>query len=322
MVLTCGYAIIVPKEETNMKKALLPILLTVALLLAGCANAKAPAGESTAPGTENSGQATEPDSEIQNSDSSSATRKVVYERETFERTDAVPKSAQAVTVHYAFRTVRDLETYLFTGSENLADYSQPPTPDFPFPTLTDRDHNEFTLADEFKKGYCSLETAFGIDADQISTFREACFFRMDNGNGYRFTFENVTVNLTYAPGYCLDRTVRDFFEDFYVGKVNLQTYTDFSALSDGFTIRNAGNTNVIYETRNGITMSVMLIAENDLIGIGCGSSDNKTQAETLQQQFLTSPEFAPFAELFSPDDAVFQARVNSVIQNISNRYQD
>ena len=132
----------------------------------------------------------------------------------------------------------------------------------------------------------------------------------------------MTVNLTYAPGYCLDRTVRDFFEDFYVGKVNLQTYTDFSALSDGFTIRNAGNTNVIYETRNGITMSVMLIAENDLIGIGCGSSDDKTQAETLQQQFLTSPEFAPLAELFSPDDAVFQARVNSVIQNISNRYQD
>ena len=301
-----------------MKKALLPILLTVALLLAGCANAKAPVGESTVPGT---------DGETQTVEATTETTKTafVYERETFQPTNTPPvDTSEALPTPHVFYSIRDLETYLSTGSEDLADYSTPPFPNFPFGILSSGSKTT-TMAEFFRGKYCSLETAFGIDADQIYNFESVRFMHRGDGAYFLFFFSNASVSFTYAPGYCLNHTAKEYYCDVTSNPMPEEFDTlNPLTLEKGDYIRKCGDTNVVYRVSSDGKRTVFLIAENFLVQVGCGAPRAATpeQNQNLYQKFLTSPEFAPLAELFSPDDAVFQARVNSVIQNISNRYQD
>ncbi len=208
-----------------------------------------------------------------------------------------------------FYSVKDLETYLSTGSTAPEDYIQ--VPDFEyFSSVSGYKTNEY-----IKQGYISLKDVFGINIDETDSFNSLSYSLLDSGSicfDYFFDTNNY-INVEYNPKYFSKMTTTDYFVAYsnYSGRPYVATnYEKSSNTTSKYAYRQVGEDEVVYTYKEGIPTSVAMIIGDYYIRISsAGGFSEPDEAKKAYDEFMQSEEFAPLAAFFSEDDEVFAEAV-------------
>lgn len=208
-------------------------------------------------------------------------------------------------VHYMFSSIKDLHTYVKTGSRDLADYeteSSVPLEDFLDIEMISR------------SSYLAVEAVLGIDETQ---FHDVCA-------AFKFDEERIPAIMFY---YCLDDVMIDVYSvdslesDDLIGryaevrttpkdKMTISSYTEKNAVKDGYLLREKTEYDVLYQMKNGVQKAAAFCVEGFFVII-------QLTDEGAYPTFVTESKTASLAALFSEDDRVFEeaiARVSAAAQ--------
>lgn len=207
-----------------------------------------------------------------------------------------PSEIIGCAIEYIFYSIADLETYVYTGSRNAADYSHETNPNlyiFPERILSDR--------------YLPLASRLGIDDSQFSVVRAT--WQHTEGLAVRFRYYLDHVYITFT------KTEASSTKQYILSKNHALTENTITAYRaddipyNGYVCRTIDNVDVIYRIKNGIKLTATLVIDGFVISVyGTDGITDEKRAEAYQD-FMTSEKTAPFSALFSDDADTFAAAI-------------
>jgi len=205
-------------------------------------------------------------------------------------------------VDYYFYSIKDLETYILTGSKNPADYSRDPSPGF-----------SFLPSNGLLKNYIS-PSVLGID-ENLFLSSAASFKFGDNGNIiYNFYLDGILIIIEETDVETTEQYLSRFYSEFTSDK--LTAYQNNISLKNGYVKRQYNNIDLIYKMENNTRRIATFLIDGFSVSINSTFRSNANTMVQDYQAFLTSPKTATIAALFSDDPEVFQ----NIINNIKNSF--
>ena len=229
-------------------------------------------------------------------------------------------------VTFEFGSIDDLETFIHTRSVDPEDYPDTPkeviqsvAPYGDALTLTVYDvekeafvgNIETNLIDDY--GYLSAYDLFEVDpVDFESTY--ASFRPFVNSYtyvAYDFFFDQVIIGVGSII-YKEQTTLVDFLKT-YVHKTinNSAIYGTDAYPQNGLVVRGTGANQIVYLFEEGLVRKAYAEVDGHLVSVRYRGQSSNLNEEDLDR-FLADEKYAPFAPLFSEDDAVFEAAMESL----------
>lgn len=237
----------------------------------------------------------------------------------------------ACYVKYYFYSVRDLDTYVATGSTNPEDYkvtyitAHPPGSEndqvIPLgPNLEGMPSPEKIQ----EHGYASLFDFFTFnetDFDRIVV----CFRCTEYGyTTYGFILDELSILMRPTKPFFEEQSRYDSTASLYAAKHDIPISNDSDPVLDPdhetgstYQIRKYGEYDVVYKITDGIKEEAGIIVNGFYIEINIASSAFGASAEQRDAEyteFITNPKYAPFAALFADDQETFEAAVMSMVE--------
>ena len=208
------------------------------------------------------------------------------------------------TVECRFDSVRDLETYLFTGSTQASDYGKLPAFDT-FPQINGYKTNEYA-----RVGYVSIEKIFGIRPDTVDSFDSVTFQISADCIAYHYYFDANCISVIFSPGCFENRSTSDYYSAY--AKYSSTSYSPVPYVGtlenvDGSVLRKSDEKEVVYICKNGIPRKVGMLLGDYFLSVTTAASGDTGKARAEYLQWMHSEDFAPLADLFSTDSTVFDA---------------
>jgi hypothetical protein len=221
--------------------------------------------------------------------------------------NGLPEYSEACAISYRFSSIKDMHTYISTGSTNADDYSELPNPSFDiFPD------NKRLL----EQGYKSIHEYFEFDENDYED-TEAYFTVSDLSGKFEYVYamDNVMIIIQPAVGdnivecYSKERN-KDF------SKKDFSTFESEVKIAKGQMLRENNDFEVIYRVESGLVKEACFLIGNMYIRIGIiMSRENKTDFEAYQA-FNKEEKYEPFAKFFSDDDEVVKNAFENIKQNL------
>lgn len=221
--------------------------------------------------------------------------------------NGLPEYSEACAISYRFSSIKDMHTYISTGSTNADDYSELPNPSFDiFPD------NKRLL----EQGYKSIHEYFEFDENDYED-TEAYFTVSDLSGKFEYVYamDNVMIIIQPAVGdnivecYSKERN-KDF------SKKDFSTFESEVKIAKGQMLRENNDFEVIYRVESGLVKEACFLIGNMYIRMGIITSrENKTDIEAYQA-FNKEEKYEPFVKFFSDDDEVVKKAIESIKQNL------
>lgn len=232
------------------------------------------------------------------------------------------KDISCVFMHDAvecqFLSVKDLEMYLFTGSSNPLDYSNPPIFEN-FPEIDGYETNEYA-----KKGYLSLKELFEINPDNSETFDLVSFQITADYVKFNYYFKTSYISITYSPECFSNQVTSDYFSSYceYISKdYVMNDYGSIEKINGGYVSRKIDDCEIVYTVKNGLIRKASLMLNNYFIEITTASSSNEAIAKQEYNTFISSQETASIAPLFLDDSQNALKMVKQLEDSINKNIQ-
>lgn len=207
-------------------------------------------------------------------------------------TDAPP--AVACSIEYLFSSVKDLNTYITTGSTDIEDYLFAPHTPF-------NDMPEAKLINAY--GYNSIYEYFTFDETTFDSVEASFTFTESGSIIYKYYFDNIFVTIQPVES--------DNLLECYKSRKNIvlnddvSLYTKNNHYANGHMLRENLDCNIMYYVVNGVKKEAHLIIGNSYVTInGTWYSDNTSLSKDFNE-FMANKDVTAFSSFFSDDDIVF-----------------
>ncbi len=215
---------------------------------------------------------------------------------------------------FRFMTIKDLHTYITTGSTNLSDYEEKPYSSF--------DYMEQYIPPKLviKMGYKPLWEFFNYDVTKFE-YQEA-MYRMNDEEKiislvYTLDDISVVIHLPSSEENGVTNVV-EYYNKYYSG-YNSNTITtgntvDFQNASSSdyrYVLREVDGLQILFEVEDGVKKHAYVYIDGYLVYIvnSCSLDEGET-SEAAHQKFMTEEKYASFAALFSDDEQAAKSAVS------------
>lgn len=219
----------------------------------------------------------------------------------------LPTEPQGFPILYCFSSIKDMHTYISTGSTNDDDYSELPHPSFDiFP-------DNKTLLEQ---GYRSINEYFEFDENDFKA-KEIRFSVSDLTGRFKYVYEMDNVMITIQPA--IGDNIVECYSKVKNKDLSEKDFEEFSSeikIDKGQILRENNEFELIYKVANGRIEAAHFLIGNTYIKIGIIWSVENGTDEEAHKAFSEEEKYEPFAKFFSDDDEVVKKAFESIKQNL------
>ena len=211
------------------------------------------------------------------------------------------------TIPLYFKTLKDMDTYMKTGSTDPDDYMQMPG------SIV----LETYPVDLVKKagGYLSLSDLFGLDGELTGSI-----MAMWNkyGIAYGYFFEDIVFSVCPTSA----KTVQEHYAGREGNTKNMeiqaiQTFSQLGSVKDGFFSYSVGDFEIVYEVVEGVKISARFIIDDFIVLVSVPDVHSSTLEEDMAK-FLSAPGYGNIYGLFSDNEQELSAKINAIKTSVEN----
>jgi hypothetical protein len=215
--------------------------------------------------------------------------------------DSIVNSPSACSIEYIFFSIEDMHTYLTTGSTDLRDYKIPP----------DTKLEDIFPADKIRAmGYLPLTELFDIDGIEFD-YCNASFQYEDGELAFRYYLDGMLILISPIKE-TNQQTLEYFTKQYNIDSSKISSYSSDLNLDNGYILRHSENFDIIYTVENNIKKHATFVVDGFRVTINSVARSSASTMALDYQAFLSSPNSAPFAALFSNNEQVFQSATRKV----------
>ncbi len=217
-------------------------------------------------------------------------------------------SSSIASYGFEFLTIKDLHTYITTGSTDLSDYSGAPYDSF------DKMEKRLPSKVVMKMGYKPLSDFFDYDELKFEDTSALYMMTEDERIALLYTLDDVNIivwlpsnkehGVTTALEYC-----KKYHKTPYVSYENAVDFEKISSVNKGYVTRNVDGNQILYLVDEGVRKEAFLYVDGYLINVLLNIKSGQTASDSYVK-FTTEEKYASFAALFSDDEQAAKSAVS------------
>lgn len=219
-------------------------------------------------------------------------------------------SSSIASYGFEFLTIKDMHTYITTGSTDLSDYSGKPYTSFDM--MKKRLPSEVVL----KMGYKPLSDFFDYDESEFEYTDALYMITEEKWLALAYTLDNVNV-IVWLPSnkehgvktaleYC-----KKYQKKPYIPYENAVDFEKISSVNKGYVTRNIDGNQILYLIDEGVKKEAFIYVDGYLINILLNIKNGQT-ANDCYLKFMTEEKYSSFAALFSDDEQVAKSAISKL----------